>query len=148
MLHDPHPVDQLLGQISRSNAGSKSSVEFVGQIAGRIHRSNSLVELLDQIRRSNSWIKFLGQIVSHVTPSVTGVTCDVTTNARQSNAGNPWPAAGKPRRTHGLAYGQPENGLGRAGKRQRKSPRSEAWARVQLLRLIRRRNRLGTLRGL
>jgi hypothetical protein len=68
----------MLGQIR----WSKSSVEFIGQIAGRIHGSNSLGELLDQIRRSNSWIKFLGQIVSHVTPDVTGVTPDVTSNAR------------------------------------------------------------------
>jgi hypothetical protein len=48
----------MLGQ----NCRSKSWVEFVGQIAGRIHGSNSLVELLGQILRSNSWIKFLGQI--------------------------------------------------------------------------------------
>ena len=111
MLREPYPVVDLLGQISGSNAGSKLLVEFVGQIAGRIHGSNSLVELLDQIGRSNSWIKFLGQIC-------------------WSNAANPWPAAGEPRRMHGRAYGQPENGLGRARKRQRKTPRVAAWGLV------------------
>jgi len=49
---------------------------------------------------------------------------------------------------HGRAYGQPENGQGRAGNGQRKGPRGETWARVQLLRFIRRRNTLERLRGL
>ena len=88
MLHDPYPVADLLGQISRSNAGSKSLVKFMGQIASRNHGSNS-------------WIKLVGQIC-------------------WSNAGNPRPAAGEPRRMHGRAYGQAENGQGLTAKRQRK----------------------------
>ncbi len=48
MLHDPHPVADLLGQISGSNAGSKLSVEIVG----RIHGSNLSVKLLGQIAAS------------------------------------------------------------------------------------------------
>lgn len=116
MLREPYPVVELLGQISRSNAGSKSLVKSVGQIVSRNHGSNS-------------WIKSMGQI-------------------GWSNVGNPWPAAGEPRRTHGRAYGWAENGLGWAGKGQRKGPRGEAWARVQLLRFIRRRNTLERLRGL
>jgi hypothetical protein len=58
MLHDPHAVADLLGQISRSNAGSKSLVKFMG----RICPSNCWVKLLVEICESNSWIKFLGQI--------------------------------------------------------------------------------------
>jgi len=125
MLHDPYPVADLLGQIAGSNAGSKSWVKIVGQIHGSncwvksvrqiaslIHGSNSLVELLGQIAGSNLWVKLGG----HVTSGVTSVTCDVT-----SNAANPWPAAGQPRRMHGRAYGLAENGQGRTGNGQRKS---------------------------
>jgi hypothetical protein len=57
---------------------------------------------------SNSWIKFAGQIC-------------------RSNAANPRAAAGKPMRMHGHAYGQPENSLEQTAKRQRKTPRGEAW---------------------
>ena len=140
MLHDSYPVVDLLGQISRSNAGSKLSVKIVGRIcwvkllvesvrriAGRIHGSNSLVELLDQMRRSNSWIKSAGQIARpcNVRRYIRNVARYVKRS--QSNAANPWPAAGQPRRTHGHACGQAENSLGRAGNGQRKRPRCEAW---------------------
>jgi len=142
MLHDSHPVADLMGQISRSNAGSKSlvkimgricrsncwsnlSVELLGQIAGRIHGSNSLVKLLGQIAGSNLLVKLLG----HVTSGVTSVTSHVT-QTHASNAANPRPAAGQPRRMHGRAYGQPENGLGWAVKGQRKTPRCDAWGLV------------------
>ena len=113
MLHGSHPLVDLLGQISRSNAGSKLSVKIVGRIHWSNCWSNSrikfTVELLDQIDRSNSWIKLLDQIC-------------------RSNAANPRPDAGEPRRTHGRACEQPENSLGRAGNGQRKGPRGEAWA--------------------
>lgn len=102
MLHDAHPLVDLLGQISGSNAGSNSLVKIVGRICWSNSLVKLLVEFVGQIGRSNSWIKFLGQIC-------------------RSNAANPWPAAGQPRRTHGHACGQAENGLGRAGKGQRKS---------------------------
>lgn len=62
MLHDPHPLVDLLRQISGSNAGSNLLVKIVGQIAGRIHWSNLSVEFLDQIGWSNCWVKFAGQI--------------------------------------------------------------------------------------
>jgi len=136
MLHDHHPLVDLLGQISGSNCWLNSLVEFVRRIPrsnrsvkllGQIAGSNSLVELLDQIGRSNSWIKSMGQI---------GWSCNVRRYIRnvaryvkrsQSNAANPRPPACQPRRTHGRAYGWAENGLGWAGKRQRKSPRGETW---------------------
>jgi len=49
MFHDHHPVADLLGQISGSNAGSKLSVKIVGRIAGSNCWSNLSVELLGQI---------------------------------------------------------------------------------------------------
>ena len=74
MLHDPHPLGALVGQISGSNAGSKSLVKFMGQINGSNYWSNLPVKFLVQIPRSNCWVKLLG----YVTPNVTPVTRDVT----------------------------------------------------------------------
>jgi len=69
MLHDHHQVVDLLGQISRSNAGSKLSVKIVG----RICRSNCwvklLVEIMGQIPGSNLWVKLGGQILALAVPS-------------------------------------------------------------------------------
>jgi hypothetical protein len=111
MLHGPYPVADLLGQISRSNDGSKLSVKFTGQIHPSNRWSNSLVKLLveftDQICRSNSWIKFLGQIASRVTPSVTGVTPDVTSNARDQTQA----ILGPPLASLGQRMGAPTDGL-------------------------------------
>jgi len=125
MLHDPHTVVDLLGQISRSNAGSKSLVKIMGRICRSNCWSNLSVELLGQIAGSNLLVKLLG----HVTSGVTSVTSHVT-QTHASNAANPQPAAGQPRRMHGRAYGQPENGLGWAVKGQRKTPRCDAWGLV------------------
>ena len=107
MLHDPYPVDQLLGQISGSNCWSNSLVEFVGQIHGSNLSVKLLVEFTDQIHWSNCWVKFADQIL-------------------WSNAGNPRLAADQPRRTHGRARAWPENGQGRTGNGQRKAPRCDA----------------------
>ena len=73
MLHDSHPVADLLGQISWSNAGSKSLVKFVGQNRW----SNLSVEFVGRIHGSNLPVKLLV-----VTCDVTDVTPDVTSNAR------------------------------------------------------------------
>jgi len=62
MLHDPYPVADLLGQISRSNCWSNSLVEFVRQIHGSNLSVKLLVEFTDQIHWSNCWVKFAGQI--------------------------------------------------------------------------------------
>ena len=74
MLQAVKPLAELISEISRSNAESKSLVKFTGQITGQICRSNLSVEFLDQIHRSNCWGKLLG----YVTPDVTDVTRDVT----------------------------------------------------------------------
>lgn len=79
--------------------------ELIGQISG----SNCLVE----IAGSNSWIKSIGQIHGSNPPAKRGQTR---------------PAAGKPRRTHGHAYGQAKKGLGWTEKGQRKS--RALWARL------------------
>lgn len=160
MLHDPHPVADLLGQISRSNAGSKLSVkiagricrsnsrvksvrQFAGQIASRNHGSNCWVKLLvesvrriagsnrsvkflDQIPRSNCWVKLPCNARRYIRNARRYIKCT------RSNAANPWLAAGKPRRMHEHAYGQAENGLGWAGKGQRKRPRFVGAAFVGL----------------
>ena len=84
MLHGVNPLVELLGQISGSNAGSKSIIEFVG--------SNLMAEFTREIASRNSWFKFLGRIagsncwgklLGYVTPDVTDVTRDVTPNARK-----------------------------------------------------------------
>ena len=112
MLHDHNPVADLLGQISRSNAGSKLSLKIMGRICWSNCWSNSRIKFTGRIARSNPEIKFLDQIPRS--------NC-------WSNAGNPWPDAGQPRRTHGHAYGRAENGQGREGKRQRKGHALRAW---------------------
>jgi hypothetical protein len=120
------------------NRWSKSSVEFVRQIAGRICPSNYWVKFMDQIHWSNFWIKSVDQIPrSNSEVKFAGQIC-------RSNAANPWPAAGVPRRTHGCAYGQAENGSGLTAKRQRKSPTRRsvglAWLGVRLVNPRRCRN--------
>jgi hypothetical protein len=83
MLHGHHPLADLLGQISRSNDGSKLSVEFVGRICrsncwsnsrikftGRIAGSNPSVKFLDQIPRSNLLVKSAGQTQAILGPTL------------------------------------------------------------------------------
>ena len=102
-------------------------IEF--KSAGRIAGSNSRVKLRVKSASRNSWFKFLGRIAGE---NCWGkLPCNAkryTRNARrytertQANAANPWPSPCQPRSTHGRAYAWPENGQGRAGKRQRKGP--------------------------
>jgi len=84
--------------------------------------------MLGQNRWSNLSVKLLGQIASRNHGSNSWVK--LTDQILWSNAANPWPAAGQPRRTHGHAHGQPENAQGWAGKGQRKTPRCDAWGLV------------------
>ena len=65
-LHGSHPLAELLGQISGSNAGSNSLVE----IAGRICWSNRSVKFLDQIPGSNLLVKFAGQMQPILGPTL------------------------------------------------------------------------------
>jgi len=98
---------EMLGR----NRWSNSWVKFVGQIAGRIHGSNSLVELLDQIGRSNSWIKFLGQIPG--------------SNLLVKSAGQMQPIHGPPLASLGQCMDTPTDGpkMGKDGReRGKKSP--------------------------
>ena len=82
MLHDPHPVADLLGQISRSNAGSNSLVEFTGQICPSNCWVKLLAEIKDQIRWSNC-----GQIAGrNVARYIRNVTRYIRNVARYANA--------------------------------------------------------------
>ena len=78
MLHGVNPLVELIGQISRSNAKSKSSVKFIGQNRWSNLSVKFTGQIAGQIRRSNLSVKFLVQIAAHVTPDVTPVTRDVT----------------------------------------------------------------------
>jgi len=103
MLHDPYPVVDLLGQISRSNAWSKLSVKIVGRILWSNCWSNLSVELLGQIPGSNLWVKLGG----HVTSGVTSVTSHVTSNA----ANQTQPILGPPLASLGARMGAPTDSL-------------------------------------
>ena len=78
MLQAVKPLAELISEISRSNAESKSLVKLAGQIHGSNYWSNCSVKSAGQICRSNSWFKSIGQIAAHVTPDVTPVTRNVT----------------------------------------------------------------------
>jgi len=125
MLHGPYPVVDLLGQISGSNAGSKLSVKIVGQIHGSNPSVKLLVEFTDQIHWSNCWVKLLVKIMGQIPGSnwsvkFLGQICRSNTLVKRSQSlARRWRA----RSMHGCTYGQPENGLGWAGNRQRKKPR-------------------------
>ena len=118
MLHDAHPVDQLLGQISRSNAGSKLSVEIVG----RICRSNSLVklpvEIMGQIPGSNPPVKLL-VVTSHVT--------DVTPDVTSKHANQTQPILGPLLANLGERMAMPSNGP-KTGKDRRETGKEKPHA--------------------
>jgi hypothetical protein len=133
MLHDPYPVADLLGQISRSNAGSKSLVKIVGQncrsnsrikFTGRIAGSNPSVKFLDQIPRSNLLVKSAGQTQAILGPPLASL------GARMAMPSN-GPKTGKDERERGKEKGH--------------ALRAWPW---WLLTLRRHRNKLETLRGL
>jgi hypothetical protein len=96
MLHDHHPLADLLGQISRSNAGSKLSVEILGRICRSNCWSNLSVELLGQIPGSNLPVKLLRR-----------VTPDVTSNAANQTR----PILRPPLASLGARMGAPTDGL-------------------------------------
>ena len=62
MLQDPHPLVELIGQISRSNAKSKSSVKFIGQNRWSNLSVKFTGQITGQICRSNPSVKLLGKI--------------------------------------------------------------------------------------
>ena len=127
MLHGPHPLGELLGQISGSNCWVK--------IVGQIGRSNSWVKFMGQICRSNCWVKSIGRIAG----SNAGSNCCSCNARRYGNAREETqPILGLHRASLGQRTATPSNGpkTGKDGRGRGKEKaalcgRGLAWIRSE-----------------